>query len=86
MENRIDTNLTTLLSDPDGRRGIGEARDATERALVTRIANNDHLAMSRFARLYHTRLTRFLRRLTWRQELVEEIVNDAMFVVWQGAA
>ena len=85
MENRIDTNLTTLLSDPDGRGGIGEARDATERALVTRIANNDHLAMSRFARLYDMRLTRFLRRLTWRHELVEEIVNDTMFVVWQQA-
>ena len=85
MKNRVDTNLTTPLSDADGRRDIAEAADATERALLTRIANNDHLAMSRFARLYDTRLTRFLRRLTWRQELVEEIINDTMFIVWQGA-
>jgi RNA polymerase sigma-70 factor, ECF subfamily len=85
VENRIDTNLTTLLPEAGGRRGIGDATDAAERALVTRIGNNDHLAMSRFARLYDTRLTRFLRRLTWRQELVEEIVNDTMFVVWQRA-
>jgi RNA polymerase sigma-70 factor (ECF subfamily) len=85
VENRIDSNLTTRLSDADGRRGVGDAADAAERALVTRIANNDHLAMSRFARLYDTRLTRFVRRLTWRQELVEEIVNDTMFIVWQQA-
>ena len=85
MENRIDTKLTTLLSDADGRRGVAEAADATERALVTRIANNDHLAMSRFVLLYDARLTRFLRRLTWRQELVKEIINDTMFIVWQGA-
>ena len=86
MENTIDTNSTTRLPDADGRRGIGDATDAAERALVTRIANNDPLAMSRFARLYDTRLTRFLRRLTWRRELIEEIVNDTMLIVWQQAA
>jgi RNA polymerase sigma-70 factor (ECF subfamily) len=85
VENRIDTNLATLLSDADGSRGIGVATDTAERALVMRIANNDHSAMNRFARLYDTRLTRFLRRLTSRQELVEEIVNDTMFIVWQRA-
>jgi RNA polymerase sigma-70 factor, ECF subfamily len=67
------------------RIGTNEAADATERALVTRIANNDHLAMNRFVLLYGARLTRFLRRLTWRQELVEEIINDTMFIVWQQA-
>ena len=53
---------------------------------MTRIANNDSLAMSRFARSYDTRLTKFLRRLTWRRELIEEIVNDTMLIVWQQAA
>lgn len=85
MENRIDTNVTTLLSDPDGERAVAEAADATERALVTRIANNDHLAMSRFVLLYGARLARFLRRLTRRQELVDEVINDTMLVVWKKA-
>ena len=67
------------------RIGTNEASDAAERALVTRIANNDHLAMNRFVFLYGARLTRFLRRLTWRQELVEEIINDTMLIVWQQA-
>src|SRR5579863_4132551 len=82
VENRIDTNMTTLLSDPGGERCLA---DAAERALVTRIANNDHLAMSRFALLYGARLTRFLRHLTWRRELVGEIINDTMLIVWQKA-
>jgi RNA polymerase sigma-70 factor (ECF subfamily) len=85
VENRIDTNLTTVLSDADGRRGVAEAADVTERALLRRIANNDHLAMTRFVLLYDTRLTRFLRHLTWRQELLDEIINDTMFIVWQRA-
>ena len=66
-------------------KGRADAADATERALVRRIAGNDHLAMSRFALLYGARLSRFLRRLTWRRELVEEIINDTMLVVWQKA-
>jgi RNA polymerase sigma-70 factor (ECF subfamily) len=41
--------------------------------------------MNRFVHLYGARLSRFLRRLTWRQELLEEIINDTMFVVWQQA-
>jgi RNA polymerase sigma-70 factor (ECF subfamily) len=77
--------MTTLLSDADGERSVAEAVDTTERALVTRIANNDHLAISRFVVLYDARLTRFLRRLTWRQELIDEIINDTMFIVWQQA-
>jgi RNA polymerase sigma-70 factor (ECF subfamily) len=59
--------------------------EAAERALVRRIARNDHLAMSRLALSYDARLGRFLRRLTWRQELVSEIKNDTMFIVWQQA-
>jgi RNA polymerase sigma-70 factor (ECF subfamily) len=76
--------VTTPLSDADGR-GVADAADARERALVTRIANSDQLAMSRFVLLYGARLSRFLRRLTWRQELRDEIINDTMFIVWQQA-
>jgi RNA polymerase sigma-70 factor (ECF subfamily) len=31
------------------------------------------------------RMSKFLRRLTWHQELVDEIMNDTMFIVWQQA-
>jgi len=35
---------------------------------------------------YHIKLNRFVFRITQRTELVEEIVNDAMVVVWEKAA
>ena len=85
MKNAIDTNVTVPLSEVDGLGGAPEAVDAKERALLKRIANNDHMAMHRFVLLYETRLTHFLRRFTRRHELVEEIVNDTMFFVWKGA-
>ena len=41
--------------------------------------------MREFYLLYCRRLGRFLARLTPRRELVEEIVNDTMLVVWRKA-
>ena len=33
--------------------------------------------------LYHRRLARFLRRFTTRHDVIEEIINDTMWVVWR---
>jgi RNA polymerase sigma-70 factor (ECF subfamily) len=81
----IDGQLTTALASGDWRRYATGAEEATERALVLRIAKQDRFAISRFVALYEARLTKFLRRLTRRQELVDEIINDTMFIVWQQA-
>jgi RNA polymerase sigma-70 factor (ECF subfamily) len=67
------------------RRPSTPEADPTERALLRRVANNDQLAMSRLVLLYDARLGRFLRRFTGRRELIDEIINDTMFVVWQQA-
>jgi RNA polymerase sigma-70 factor (ECF subfamily) len=34
---------------------------------------------------YHRRLARFIARMIWRQEDVEEIINDTFLIVWQSA-
>src|SRR3546814_7573090 len=34
---------------------------------------------------YHGRLCRFMSRLTRRQDIVEEVVNDCFWVAWQHA-
>jgi RNA polymerase sigma-70 factor (ECF subfamily) len=60
--------------------------EADERELLSRIAARDRLAMRQFYLLYHRRLARFLTRITARRELVEEIVNDTLLIVWQRAA
>ncbi len=53
--------------------------------LLRRVAAKDREAFERLYRHYHPRLFRFLFRFTRRVELVEEILNDVMFIVWQKA-
>lgn len=56
-----------------------------DRALLERIAAGDRAAMQRLYFAYHRRLSRFLSRTVRRPDVVEEIVNDAMFTVWRSA-
>lgn len=59
--------------------------NAIEHALVRRVAGKDRLAFEALYRAYYRRLMRFLFRITRRADLVEEVLNDAMLVVWQKA-
>jgi len=61
------------------------AREHRERELLERIDARDREAMREFYLLYHDRLTRFLSRMTRRHELIEEMINDTLFVVWEKA-
>ena len=56
-----------------------------EAALVVRVAQGDGRAFETLYRAYFPRLARFIERTTRRPELVEEILNDTMFVVSTGA-
>jgi RNA polymerase sigma factor (sigma-70 family) len=57
-----------------------------ELELVRRVASKDRQAFEELYKLYYRRLFGFLLRFTRRTDVVEEILNDAMFVVWQKAA
>lgn len=59
--------------------------NAIERDLIGRIARKDRRAFEALYRAYYRRLLRFLFRITRRSDLVEEVLNDAMLVVWQKA-
>lgn len=65
--------------------GLSSAVDH-DRPLLDRVAAGDASALSRLYRLYHRRLARFLNRLTWKNEVIDEIINDTFMVVWQKAA
>lgn len=56
-----------------------------ELALIRRITLRDRGALRELYVLYHRRLSRFLMRLTQRQDLAEEIINDTLLVVWNSA-
>ena len=56
-----------------------------EFALIDRIAKGDGDAFESLYHCYYPRLRRFLERMMRRPQLVEEILNDTMLVVWRKA-
>jgi RNA polymerase sigma factor (sigma-70 family) len=77
---------------PSGRKtgtvpNAGSADDgsADEAELLHRIAVGDRQAFDTLYRGYFPRLTRFLERVMRRPHAVEEVLNDAMLVVWRKA-
>ena len=64
----------------------GSTPDSDEARLLGRIAAGDRAAFEKLYRVYFSRLTRFIGRMTRNAPLIEEIVNDTMLVVWQKAA
>lgn len=76
------------LSGTAVRPRINTARPGTleERDLLERIKAHDVDAFERLYRLHQPRLARFLINLLKRPQLVEEVLDDTMMVVWQTAA
>jgi RNA polymerase sigma-70 factor (ECF subfamily) len=69
------------------RPGMNVRTDPDEdRALLERIATGDRIAMQKFYFAFHRRLNRFLLRTVRSPDQAEEIINDAMFIVWRQAA
>jgi RNA polymerase sigma factor (sigma-70 family) len=56
-----------------------------ERELIGRVAARDLDAFEQLYRLYQPRLVRFLINLVRRPQLVDEVLDDTMMVVWQTA-
>ncbi|HEY9067899.1 MAG TPA: sigma-70 family RNA polymerase sigma factor [Burkholderiaceae bacterium] len=71
---------------PASRPLLHRSNDADDAALVERVARGDRQAFERLFRAYHARLARFLGLMTPRRAIVEEALNDTMFVVWRRAA
>ena len=56
----------------------GQAEDE----LLQKISAGDREALRELYLVYHQRLARFLMRFTRRDDLVEEAINDTLYVVW----
>ncbi len=52
---------------------------------MQQIALQDREALAQLYAIYHRRLARFLGRFLRQHEVVQEIVNDTLFIVWQQA-
>jgi RNA polymerase sigma factor (sigma-70 family) len=57
-----------------------------ELSLLHRIAQKDRGAFEELYTIYYRRLFSYLFKLTRRAELVEEVLNDVMLVIWKKAA
>jgi RNA polymerase sigma-70 factor (ECF subfamily) len=66
--------------------GAAVVSNERELELLRRIVGHDRAAFREFYLIYHRRLARFLMRMTSRHELVEEVINDTLWTVWQKAA
>src|SRR5262245_26616163 len=54
--------------------------------LIRRVAAGDRQAFERLYRRYTPRLAGYLTKFLHQRELVEEVLDDVMLVVWQNAA
>jgi RNA polymerase sigma factor (sigma-70 family) len=61
------------------------AEDAENLKLLQRVAIKDKVAFEKLYAQLFPQLTRYLSRLMRRPEMVEEVVNDTLFVVWEKA-
>lgn len=57
-----------------------------EVVLLSRVARKEVDAFELLYRGYYRRLTRFLEKVTRRPQLIDEILDDTMLVVWRKAA
>jgi RNA polymerase sigma-70 factor (ECF subfamily) len=56
-----------------------------DRDVLDRVAAGDREALRELYLIYHRRLARFLTRFTRRHDLIEEVINDTLWVVWRKA-
>ena len=69
----------------DGLSVDGTRCEPDDRELLRRIGTEDLAAFELFYRRHYLRLRRFVGRIGERAEIVEEVINDTMLVVWQRA-
>ncbi len=60
--------------------------EALELTLLRGVQQGRHRDFEALYRLYHPRLQRFVLHLTRHADLVDEVLDDTMLVVWQRAA
>lgn len=70
-----------------GSRVDSQASDSdAEAALVALVVARDQAAFAELYGLYRRRLARFLGRFLASPQVIDEVINDVMFVVWQDAS
>jgi RNA polymerase sigma-70 factor, ECF subfamily len=81
--------MTRTHNDPSPRVALAKppafGNNEAELELIRRVSLRDRAALRELYLMYHRRLSRFLMRVTQRQDLVEEVINDTLLAVWNSA-
>jgi RNA polymerase sigma-70 factor (ECF subfamily) len=80
---QVDHTPMAVRSGNEARRAAASTDARADAALLARIAAGDRRAFESLYRVYHARLTRFLFNMTRRPSLVEEVLHDTLFFVWE---
>jgi RNA polymerase sigma-70 factor, ECF subfamily len=64
---------------------VNVQKGETDRDVFDKVAAGDHEALRELYLIYQRRLSRFLTRFTRRHDLIEEVINDTLWVVWRKA-
>ena len=80
----MDRAGETASAVPEHASSVGGA-DEVDRTLLRRVSCADRDAFRELYMHYHGRLVRFLSRVTRDRSELEEIINDALLIVWQQA-
>jgi RNA polymerase sigma factor (sigma-70 family) len=70
---RNQVSLMTVRKEPE----------VDEQALLRRIVDGDELAFEAFYKLYYPRLFRFILRTTRQADIVEELVQETLLLIWE---
>src|SRR5262249_25136152 len=83
MSRPADTSSWHSPRDEGSRADEGSLVDDHE--LLQRVSRGDRQAFEHLYITYHSRLVRFLVRFTRNRADLEEIINDALLIVWRQA-
>jgi len=76
----------TLERDGFHPQGAADASpEAEDQRWLAQVALGDRAAFECLYRRYYDRLFRFVLRVTGRMNLVEDVINDTMIVIWKKA-
>jgi RNA polymerase sigma-70 factor (ECF subfamily) len=77
--------LRPMIADEGGRSQPFDSSAVDEATLVVLIAGGDDAAFERLYRDYRPRLRRFVERITRCPQIVDEVLDDTMLIVWRRA-
>jgi RNA polymerase sigma factor (sigma-70 family) len=75
--------MLRLIPNQASQVPVKKAAEVDEYALLQRIAEGDTAAFEAFYKHYYPRLFRFILRTTRQAEIVEELIQETLLLIWE---